>query len=80
MVYIYEVFSFGLSPRRINLMNPQSELVQLVLSILVFKACLMSHFMHMYDYAHDMIFNARFSIQIYQYTCTYLILDLLLII
>ena len=37
------VFLFRLSPRRTNLMNLQSELVE-VFFTLVFKACLMSHF------------------------------------
>ena len=40
----------------------------------------MSVRMFMYAHAHDIVFNACFSIQIYRYTCIYLILDLLLLL
>jgi len=40
---------FGLSPWRINLVNPYSELIQLVLSIFVFIACLI-YLSHVYLY------------------------------
>ena len=58
---------FGLSSRCINLMNTQSELVQLVLSIFVFNACLMSLRIITCAYAHDTVFNACFLIQICRY-------------
>jgi len=72
-IYI-RVFLFGLSLRRNNIINSQSELVQLVLFTLVFNACLMSLRKFVCVFAHDTVFNVCFSIQIYQYTWTYLIL------
>ena len=68
---------FGLFPWRINLMNSQFELVQLVLSIFTPNILLNVSFI----WLCVPIFTTWFSMhaQIYQYTCTYLISDSLLI-
>jgi len=67
------VFLFGLSPRRINLINLKFKLIQLVLSILVFKALRDVSF-----YVCVFMLMTRFSIhtlsnRIYRYTCASLI-------
>ena len=64
-------FLFGLSPRCINPMNPQSELVQLVLSRLVFNTCLMSLHMFICINSHAIIFDACFLYSGFIVTCMF---------
>ena len=68
------VFLFGLSPRRTNLINPSTELVQLILPYLRITHYLIPHFMLVFVCSRH---NFRYFLsQFYQYMCVCLCMPL----